>query len=333
MVLALLLLFASVSSFDDSLRAGLAALERGDLAAAQSNLEAACKLASRDNPTGAARAWAALAEAYGRMHKDAEAEEAAGKAATLAPDDSAVLQSLAVYYEETDQTLKAARFAAKYSARVPQNGDALERGIELYFEAARLLLDRQKFAEAVVILEEGVASLPKSAQLEMALGVTYVGLRRFDDAAGAFLNTMEFAPEMEQPYTFLGKILDRIPGLLPRVTQRFAEYESAHPTSSLAWLLHAKALDAQSMEPDLALRLLEKSIALNPSNAAAHFEAGTVLDRLQRFADAAVEFEKAIVITPTDPALHDRLARDYDRIGRHEAAAAERQKYMQLETK
>jgi Flp pilus assembly protein TadD len=275
----------------------------------------------------------ALSEAYWRQHKDAQAEEAATKAAALAPDDSAVLQSLAIYYSGTDQTLKAARFAAKYAARVPQNGDAFERAIELYFDTARPLLDARNFSEAAGILEEAVVALPKSAQLEMTLGVAYYGLRRFDDAADAFLNTIEITPDTEQPYTFLGKMLDRIPSRLPRVTQRFAEYEAAHPTSATAWLLHAKALDVQSVEPEVALRLLEKSIALNPSDAAAHFEAGTVLDRLQRFADAAVEFEKAIVITPAEPAFHDRLARDYDRSGRHEAAAAEREKQLQLEAK
>ena len=265
-------------------------------------------MAPRDNPAAAARAWVALAQAYSRQQKDAQADDAADKAAALAPDDSTVLQSLALYYSESDRTLKAARFAAKYAARVPQNGDAFERAIELYFEAARPLLDQQKFGEAVVILEEGAAALPRSAQLELTLGVTYYGLRRFDDAADAFLNAIDVSPDTEQPYTFLGKFLDRIPSRLPRVTQRFAEYESAHPASAAAWLLHAKALDAQSIQPEVSLRLIEKSIALNPADASAHFEAGIVLDRLQRSSDAAVEYQKA-------------------------AALAEHQKYAQTEAK
>jgi tetratricopeptide (TPR) repeat protein len=256
----------AAASFDDSFRAGLTALEHGDLTAAQTNLEEATRQAPADNPEAAARVWVALAQAYRELHQDAQAEDAA---------------------------LKAARFAAKYSARVPQNGDAFERGIELYFEAARPLLDRQNFGEAVVILEEGAKALPRSAQLELTLGVTYYGLRRFDDGADAFLNAIDAAPETEQPYNFLGKFLDRIPSRLPRVTQRFAEYESAHPANAAAWLLHAKALDAQAADPEVSLRLIEKSIALNPSDAAAHFEAGIVLDRLRRFADAAVEYKKA----------------------------------------
>ena len=323
MLLALLLLFAA-SSFDESYRAGLTALQRGDLMSARSNLEVASKIAPRDG-----RVWVALAQTYWRLHKNVEAEDAARKTAALAPEDATVLQGLAIYYSETNQTLKAARTQAKYSLRVPEKVDVRDRAIELYFEAARPLLDQQKFVEAVVILKEGVARLP-SAQLELALGVANYGLRRFDDAADAFLRTIEIAPETEQPYIFLGRILDQIPSRLPLVTGRFAEYESAHPGNSAAYLLHAKALDAQSIEPEIALRLLEKSIAMNARDASAHFEMGMVLDRFERFADATVEFAHAAELAPSDPAAHYRLARDYDRIGKHEAAQVEREKHALL---
>jgi tetratricopeptide (TPR) repeat protein len=322
---ALLLLLAAPSSFDDSFRAGLLALQRGDLASAQTNLEAAGKLAPRDG-----RVWVALSQTYWRLHRDADAEDAAGKAAAFAPEDPAVLQGLSIYYSETNQTLKAAQAAAKYSAKVPENGAARERAGELYFDAARPLLDQQKFTDAAVILKEGVARLSKNAQLELALGVADYGLRRFDDAADAFLRTIEIAPETEQPYTFLGRILDQIPSRLPQVTERFAEYESAHPGSAVGYLLHAKALDAQSLSSEMALRLLEKSMAINAGDASAHFEMGTVLDRLQRFADAAGQFQRAVELAPSDAAAHYRLARDYDRIGKHEAAQAEREKHAQL---
>jgi tetratricopeptide (TPR) repeat protein len=324
-LLALLLLFAASSSFDDSFRAGLLALQRGDLASARANLEAAGKLAPRDG-----RVWVALSQTYWRLHKDADAQDAAGKAAAFGPEDPTVLQGLSIYYSETNQTLKAAQAAAKYSAKVPENGDARERATGLYFDAARPLLDQQKFTEAAGILKEGAARLPNSAQLELALGVADYGLRRFDDAADAFLRTIEIAPETEQPYSFLGRILDQIPSRLPQVTERFAEYEAAHPASAAGYLLHAKALDAQSLSPEMALRLLEKSIAMNAGDASAHFEMGTVLDRLQRFADAVAEFQRVAELAPLDAAAHYRLARDYDRIGKHEAAQAEREKHAQL---
>ena len=313
MLFALLLLL-----LDDPFRTGLIALDHGDLDSARSNLEQASKLAPRDG-----RVWVALSQAYWRLHKNAEAEDAADKAASLAPEDPVVLHSLAIYYTETNQTLKAARAESK----VP---NALEHAAELYFQAAKPLLDQQKFLEALPVLKEGVLRLPNSAQLALALGVADYGLRRFDEAAGAFLRTIEIAPETEQPYLFLGRFLDQIPNRLPEVTQRFAAYELAHPESAAAYLLHAKALDAQSVEPEQALHLLDKSIALNSQDASAHFERGTVLDRLQRFKEAAEEFQKAAQLAPSDAAAHYRLARDYDRIGDHEAARAEREKHAQL---
>jgi len=311
-----LFLFAASFALDDSYRAGLIALQQGDLTAAQTNLEAARKLAPRDG-----RIWVALSQTYWRLHRSPEAEDAAAKAAAFAPDDPVVLQALTIYYTETNQTLKAARSAAKYSA---------PRAAELYFDAAKPLLDQQKFADAVVILEESVKRVPKNAQLELALGVACYGLRRFDDAAEAFLRTIDIAPEIEQPYTFLGKILDQIPNQLPRVTERFAAYEVAHPASAQAFLLHAKALDAQSREPETALHLVEKSISLDASDASAHFEMGTVLDRLDRFPEAVAAFERSTRLAPSDAATHYRLARDYDRIGKHDAAQAEREKHAQL---
>ena len=301
-MIALFLLAASFA-LEDSYRAGLIALQKGDLAAAQTNLEAARNAAPRDG-----RIWVALAQTYLREHKNAEAEDAAAKAASFAPNDLVVLQALAIYYTETNRALKAG---------------------ELYFAAAKPLLEHQKFAEGAAILEESVKHVPGNAQLELALGVACYGLRRFDDAAAAFLRTIEIAPDAEQPYTFLGKILDQIPNQLPRVTEKFAAYEAAHPTAQ-AYLLHAKALDAQSVQPETALHLLEKSIALDATGSGTHFELGTVLDRLNRFPEAAAAFEKAAQLNPNDAPTHYRLARDYDRIGKHEQAQSEREKHAKL---
>ena len=328
MMRACVLLLAAVAgaaAADDALRAGLLALQRGDLEEARSDLEAAGKLDPRDG-----RVWVALSQTYWRLDREVEAEDAAAKAAAVAPEDPAVLQGLAIYYSETHQTLKAAQAEAKFAAKVPANREARDRAVELYFEAAKPLLDHQKFAEAAAILEEANRRLPGSAQLSLALGVADYGLRRFDDAADAFLATIEIAPETEQPYTFLGRILDQIPSRLPQVTARFAQYETAHPSSAAAYLLHAKGLDAQSLEPETALRLLSKSMAIDPANESSHFEMGTVLDRLGRFAEAAAEFERAVRLAPADAAAHYRLARDYERIGKHEAAAFEREKHAEL---
>src|SRR6202012_3403839 len=97
--------------------------------------------------------------------------------------------------------IEAARAQAKLSSKLPENRAARDRAAELYFSAAKPLLDAQKFDQAADLLHEASARIPQNAQLELALGVSQYGLRRFDDAADAFLQTIAIDPEIEQPYT------------------------------------------------------------------------------------------------------------------------------------
>ena len=327
MTLVLLLFLAASATFEESFRAGLLALQRNDLSAAQTNLEAAAKLAP-DN----GRVWIGLAQTYWKLKANVQADAAAAKAEALSPRDPLVQSTLAIYYGEAGRALKSAEAQARYSALVPQDAQARERAESLFFEAAQPLLRQAKFAEAIPILTTGAKYLQNSAQLELALGVAYYGLRRFDDAAGAFLRTIAIAPATDQPYIFLGKFLDQIPARLAEVTQRFVEYETANPANAVGYVLHAKALNAQSIDSEIARALLEKALALDERNAAAHFELGAMLDRTRQYADAARELERAAALAPSDPATHYRLSRVYDRLGKPEAAQAQRDLHAKLES-
>ena len=326
MVLALFLLLAAPATFDEVFRAGLLALQRNELNAAETNLEEAAKLAPANG-----RVWVALSQTYWKLKQNAKADAAAAKAESLAPRDALVVKSLAIYYGESGRALKSADAQARYAALVPQDSAARAQAESQFFQIAQPLLNQGKFSDAIPILSAGAKSVKDSAQLELALGVACYGLRRFDEAAAAFLRTIAIAPDTDQPYVFLGKFLDQIPARLPEVTQKFIEYETAHPESFTGYFLHAKALNAQSIELETARKLLEKALAINERDAAAHFELGTVFERSQRYADAAREFERAAELAPNDAATHYRLSRVYDRLGKHEAARAERARHAQLE--
>ena len=323
---ALLLLLAASATFDEYYRAGLLALQRSDLAAAESNLQAAAKLSPENG-----RVWVALSQTYWRLKAVDNANSAAARAEKLGAGDALVQSTLATYYAQTGQKSKAAGAQARYAALVPTDAGARERAETSYFELAQPLLKDGKFAEAIEILGEAARNLRNSAQLELALGVAYYGLRRFDEAADAFLSTVAIAPEIPQPYLFLGRFLDQIPGRLPEVTKKFVEYEAANPSNSAGYYLHAKALNTQAEQPELARTLLEKALAINERDAAAHFEMGVVFDRTRRYEEAAREWERAAELAPEDPATHYRLARVYDRLGKHEAAQAERERHARLE--
>ncbi len=329
MVLALLLLLAATAApanFEESFRAGLLALQRNDLAAAQTNLEAAAGLQPANG-----RVWVALSQTYRKLNDASKADAAAAKAQTFGRTDPVVQSTLVMYYAEAGRMHESADAQANYAALVPQDAAARDRAEAAYFQLAQTLLQQGKFTEAIPILRSATQHISKSAQLELALGVACYGLRRFDDAAAAFLRTIAIAPEIAQSYVFLGNFLDQIPSRLPEVTKRFVEYETAHPTEAAGYLLHAKALNAQSIDPATARKLLEKALSIDDRDAAAHFELGVMLDTAKHYREAMREFLRAAELNPADPAPHYRLSRIYDRLGKRDAAQTEREIHAKLE--
>lgn len=329
MILAVLLLIATSATasttFEESFREGLLALQRSDFKAAEAHLTDATKLSPTD-----ARVWVALARTYWKLNQAEKADQAAAKAESLGGAQPVVLSTLAIYYADSGRTFQAADAMAKYSRLAPADAAARERAESLYFEVVQPLLQQQKFDEAIAILTKATKQLPDSAQLELAIGVAFYGMRRFDDATTAFLRTIEIAPEIERPYQFLGRFLGQIPGRLPEVMQQFVRYETAHPDRALGYLLHGKALNAQSTDADAARKLLEKATALDEREPSGHFELGIVLERLQRYSDAARELARAAELNPADSSTHYRLSRVYERLGRHEEARIERELHAKL---
>lgn len=324
MTFALFLLLAA-AGFDELFRDGLLALRRNDLKTAETNLTAAAKLAPSNG-----RVWIALAQTYRKLTEPAKSEQAAAKAAQLSPNDALVQKSLAIFYTESGQGLKAAEAQTKYSILTPQDAPIREKAESLYFEAVQPLLQQQKFAEAITILSKAREQLKDSAQLELALGVALYGVRRFDDAATAFLHTITIAPEIDQPYVFLGKFLDQIPGRLADVTKQFVKYQNAHAERPTGYLLHAKALIAQSIEMQAAEELLKKAIAIDGGDPSAHFELGVIYFSTRRYEDSAKEFERSAELDPANPATHYRLSNVYSRLGKHDAARVERELHAKL---
>ncbi|MGA2576561.1 MAG: tetratricopeptide repeat protein [Bryobacteraceae bacterium] len=205
-----------------------------------------------------------------------------------------------------------------------------------YFGLARLYLRHQNAEAAVEVLQEGRKVFARSPQLELALGVAYYGLRRFSDAADCFLRTTRMAPEVEQPYIFLGRMLDQAEDKLPQVTDAYAALVKSKPDDYLASFLYGKALSlasggsGASGDRTRVETLFRKSIALKGDFWESHYELGILLERGRDFADAAGEFQRAIELSPSSPTPHYHLARVYERLGKKTDAAAEHAAHERL---
>ena len=321
------LLLLAFATFEESYRAGLLALSQNRLEEARASLETAAGI-----EPGRSRVWVALARTYWKLGATAKADLAAGKAARLAGNDPQVFQLLAVHFSDAGQRLKSCEMTSRVDqakgaecfSQVPDGEfeGAISGDEILRFEYANRLLQRQDFEHAVRVLEPAVKAFDKSAQLSLALGVGYYGLRRFADADRAFERTIAIDPNVEQPYIFLGKMLDQVPGRVPDLVRLCEAFERAHPESYVGYLVHGKTLKNGE--------LLRKAAELGPQVAEPHYELGVLAEREHKFAEAAEEFEKAAALDGADAATHYHLARVYDRLEKPALAARERELHKKL---
>lgn len=290
------------------LKRGLVELERGKLTEARADLEQASRIDPK-NPY----VWTSLAETYLRLKRSDDAEQAAAKAEKIAPADPVVSHALAMYYSEAGQLQHAAK---------------LDSQIAYYW--TKVFLDRGDFTQGADIAQSGLASHPKDVQLILALGVARYGQRRFDDAITQFLKVIEIDPGIEQPYVFLGKMLDQAGPRLDEITRVYQNWANRNPKSAKAKLLLAKALLEANHRDQRAEALLRESIAIDAGDWETHYELGVLLADKHDYGAAAKELERAIELDPKQPMTHYHLARVYDRLGEPQRAQAEREIHQRL---
>jgi len=324
-------------------------MQQGDLPGARQDLEQASHLDGKN-----AYVWAALAEVYLRSGQQALAAGAAKKAEENGRDNPIVCHALALYYADAKQPRTAAQLEAVFAASAQADPAAATRAAQWYLESgdvedglplakksaardrdmafawAQVLLRQENFTAAAELVNTSLESFPNDAQLKLALGVARYGQRRFEEAIQTFLSVIKIDSTIEQPYLFIGRMLDQAGSHLTEIIGDCEAWARANPQNARAQLELAKALAAQDSGNSRSEALLRRSIELDPSNWEAHYELGALLESRHQFAPAAEELRRAVVLNPKDPSPHYHLARVYDRLGDREKAAAERKLHQDL---
>jgi tetratricopeptide (TPR) repeat protein len=268
--------------------------------------------------------------------------QAAARAATLSlqagePQQAITWAKVALAHSDTAD-LSYLLGKAEEAGNQPEAALAdLRRAVELApdvetytFDLGQAMLQRGDFAGALSLFGAARMRFPKSAQIELAYGVAAYGQRKFHDAIAAFLQVTRLDPSIEQPYIFIGKILENADDLMPEVLSRYAVWEQAAPSNYLPWFLHAKAVDASSGDAAKSEAELRRSIQLNPNFWESHLELGIVLMQRQQWQEAAAELASAVALDAKKPVPHFQLARAYKQLGKQEEAQAELAEFKRL---
>jgi Flp pilus assembly protein TadD len=268
-LLAFLLLTADPGDAMALLQRGLQSLQKGDLTSARSDLEQASHL-DPQNPY----VWTSLAQIYLRLNDSNNAASAAEKAEKTAGENAAILHALSMYYSEAGNPKHAAELETKYRELRWQSA---KTDPQLSFAYSQALLHAGDFGRAADVLDSSLAEHPTDPQLVLALGVARYGQRRFEDAIVQFLKVIQLDPTIEQPYLFLGRLLDQAGPHLDEITKRYESHASREPGNAEAQLLLAKALLVANSRDPKAEPLLRRAISLDAKNWEAHYQLGVVL--------------------------------------------------------
>jgi tetratricopeptide (TPR) repeat protein len=268
---------------------------------------------------------------------------AAANAAALSLDAGQAEEALkwaeaAVRGSDTPETHhllgQAYRATRQFQSALPELRTAFERNPEqelFLSDFAQALLDHGDFAEALAILEKGQQQFPKNPQIVLAYGVACYAQRRPEDAVGAFLRVIRLDDSIEQPYSFLARILDHAGARLPDVIASYAAWEKKAPKNYLPVFLHAKALLATANPDDAEIeRRLRRSIELNGAFWESHLELSELLSKQSKWPDAERELSRSIELNPRQARAHYDLARIYLKLGKPDLAQVERAEYERL---
>ena len=233
--------------------------------------------------------------------------------------------------EERAGNLVAAAEAYQRAAHADATEDHL-------FDWGNNLLQLRASEPATEVFSAGVKRFPKSARLQIGLGIALYSRGQYDDAVRSFCRASDLAPSDPRPIEFLGEMYGVSPELGPEITTRLARFVKAQPRHALGHYYYAMNLwkDAAGASPaDLARveALLRRAVALDATLARAFLQLGILLSEQRRYDEAVQALRTAVTLEPELAQAHFRLAQAYRRNGQTALADEALARFEQLKAK
>jgi arylsulfatase A-like enzyme/cytochrome c-type biogenesis protein CcmH/NrfG len=236
---------------------------------------------------------------------------------TVDPEAQAKLAALG--YAATDSNAsKAGAEGAKVQGADPK--DKIE--IANLIHRTYLLIEDQRYQEAVPLLRQLIAKEPDTPLAYAQLGQSLVSLKEYPQAVPVLRKAVELRPDMTLPHFQLGVALLEtrdIAGAVPElemVVARVPRWEEAHLLLQMAY--------AQTDRMPEAIKECERVLEFDPDHYGTNLLLGRVLELTGKPAAALPRLKKAAALDPKAPEPHMFLAEAYGQLGRKIDAARER---------
>jgi len=175
-----------------------------------------------------------------------------------------------------------------------------------YFEAGRLLIPQQKYAEAETLLRQTLAIRPSRTDGWIELGSALALQKKFPEALEAYSTALK--QDARDPQTLLrrGKVLAH----LNQHQEAIASFKSSlelNPADGLAH--HELALELVATgQPEMAGPEFGAAAQLRPRDVALRYDYATWLLRKERWPDAQREFEAVLNLDPANTRAQKNLS-------------------------
>src|ERR1700674_5390651 len=185
-----------------------------------------------------------------------------------------------------------------------------------------LLIEDQRYQEAVPVLQQLIAKEPDTPLAYAQLGQSFVSLKEYAQAVPVLRKAVELRPDMPLPHFQLGVALLEtrdIAGAVPElevVVARVPRWEEAHLLLQMAY--------AQTDRMPEAIKECKKVLEFDPDHYGTNLLLGRVLELTGKPAAALPRLKKAAALDAKAPEPHMFLADIYGQLGRKTDAARER---------
>lgn len=205
------------------------------------------------------------------------------------PDDFFLHENYAVFLELSGDIPGATAQWKHFRDLLPQ--DPLG-----YFEAGRLLILQQRYAEAETLLRETLAIRPSRTDGWTELGGALALQRKYSEALECFDTALKQDSHDSQIYLKRGKVLAR----LNRHEEAMASYRTGLALNPADGMIHHElALELVAAgQVDAAGGEFREAAQFSQNNVALRFDYGTWLLRQQQWPEAQREFEAVLQLEP-----------------------------------
>ena len=201
-----------------------------------------------------------------------------------------------------------------------------------HLQLGQIFLSHNTPRAALEVFSEAQQLFPQSFLIRLGRGLALKEIARYDESAGELRECLRQQPSSGIAFDALATVLLQS-SRFEEVQQVSEAYSNRNPADYRGYFYMAAGRDGAGLPEDLSLKLLTKSLQLNPAFAASLSLLGKILLRQNSFQQAALVLERSLALRPDHVPSHMTLANVYRKLGREADAAREFQSIREIHEK